>query len=624
MLEYRKSGKRSSGAGLQGLGQMWRANPIGQLERRIEEWSGWEKTEKWEMVAKRIIYIVGFVCLVLIDAIMGSETGGVRHGMKNYTGVVLGLVILTAYRLKDFLKLPYLLWTVIFFIGRAEILQWVEVNYWEHMVLRVNTALWAAGVYGLVVIRMLYLYIAEREKPKMNWPMFAVWLFTMVWMVVVQPETTWQLSILLYFAPFYLTNFKEKDLNNLYTGLAEGIIIGFLMVQGWALMHRPYDTMDFRYAGANSNCNINALFYCGVYSAVLCKWYQMKLRRRHVLLRIPIILLTGVVVSLTVFTGGRSALITEVLLTLIFLVFQALARKRGKILEFLLDGVILCGVILLCFEPTFKLVRYLPAIVDEPVYVDGENIETKIQQGDPIDDEKYVDFEEMLEENFGRILWFLESEEKTEDAVSQVGVLQREPAKAEFNLLWLLGPSLKVEAANRSIKVPEEWYEVYWYPEDTMFMEPGCDSRHPILLPEEYNDYVKIRMAIWQYYFMELNLTGVHEETEGPWITRYFQAIHTHNFFLQMAYEFGWLVGVLLIFLSIQLYNKALFGIGERKSGAWYYRLFVTLSYATVMVAFGMLEMSWVFGYLSFTMFFLVQYVLYHKNDVSKKAIESR
>ena len=91
-----------------------------------------------------------------------------------------------------------------------------------------------------------------------------------------------------------------------------------------------------------------------------------------------------------------------------------------------------------------------------------------------------------------------------------------------------------------------------------------------------------------------------------------------------MAYEFGWLVGVLLIFLSIQLYNKALFGIGERKSGAWYYRLFVTLSYATVMVVFGILEMNWVFGYLSFTMFFLVQYVLYHRSDVSKKAIESR
>ena len=121
-----------------------------------------------------------------------------------------------------------------------------------------------------------------------------------------------------------------------------------------------------------------------------------------------------------------------------------------------------------------------------------------------------------------------------------------------------------------------------------------------------------------------MNLAGVHEETEGPWITSEFQSIHAHNFFLQMAYEFGWPVGVLLIFLSIQLYNKALFGIVERKSGAWYYRLFVTLCYATVMVAFGMLEVSWVFGYLSFTMFFLVQYALYHKNDVNKKAIESR
>ncbi len=608
MFEYIRNGAGT-------VAQKMQANPVSRLEQRVQEWSGWEKTEKWEMVVKRIIYIVGFAGLVLLDNVMGSEIGAVQYGLRNYTGVVLGMVILTAYRLKDFLKLPYLVWTVAFLIGRAITMSWASGVYGEHACMRFNTALWATGVYGLVVIRMLYLYIAERQKPKMNWPMFAVWLFMMVWMCAVD-DVSWVRSILLFFAPFYLTNFREKDLNNLYTGLAEGIIIGFLLVQGWALMHRPFDAYDYRYLGAYGNANINALFYLFSYCAVLCKWYQMKLRRRHVLLRIPFILLAGVIVSLTAFTGGRAALATEVVITLFFLTFQALARKRRKVLEFLLDGVILCGVILFCFEPTFKLVRYVPALVDDPVYIEGELKELKIQSGDSIDDEKYVEFEEMLNVNFGRILWFLEPEEEAEDKVSQGDVQQKEATKQELNLLWLLGPALKVEASS--------WEEIYWYPEDTIYMEPGCDSRHPILLPEEYTDPVKIRMAIWEYYFKELNLTGVHEETEGPWITKYAQAIHAHNFFLQMAYEFGWPVGVLLIFLSIQLYNKALFGIGERKSGAWYYRLFVTLCYATVMVLFGILEMSWVFGYLSFTMFFLVQYLLYHRNDVSKKAIESR
>ena len=599
MLEYRKGGRRSSVAGLQSLGQMWRANPIGQLERRIEEWSGWEKTEKWEMVAKRIIYIVGFMCLVLLDHVMGSEVGAIQYGLKNYTGVVLGLVILTAYRLKDFLRIPYAVWTVVFLIGRAIIMSWASGEYGEHACMRMNTALWATGVYGLVVIRMLYLYIAERQKPKMNWPMFAVWLFMMVWMNVVD-DVSWTRSILLFFAPFYLTNFREKDLNNLYTGLAEGIIIGFLIVQGWALMHRPYDFHP-RYYGAYGNSNINALFYLVSYCAVLCKWYQMKLRRRRVLLRIPFILLAGAIVSLTAFTGGRAALATEIIITLFFLTFQALARKRRKILEFLLDGVILCVAILLCFEPTFKLVRYVPALVDDPVYIEGELKELKIQPGDSIDDEKYVEFEEMLENNFGRILWFLESEEEETEEVS----------KGDFNLLWLLGPALKVEAST--------WEEVYWYPEDTIYMAPGSDHRHPLLLPEEYEDPIKIRMAIWQYFFKELNLTGVHENTAEPWITWTYQAPHAHNFFLQMAYDFGWPVVILLIFLVIQLYNKAMFGVVERKSGAWYYRLFVTLCYTTVMVVFGMVEMCWMYGYLSFTMFFFVQYVLYHKSDVSKK-----
>lgn len=601
MLEYRKGGKRSSGAGLQSLGQMWRANPIGQLERRIEEWSGWEKTEKWEMVAKRIIYIVGFMCLVLLDHVMGSQVGAVQYGLRNYTGVVMGMVILTAYRLKDFLKLPYLVWTVVFLIGRAVTMNRALGIYGEHDCMRLNTALWALGVYGLVVIRMLYLYIAERQKPRMNWPMFAVWLFMMVWMCAVD-DASWVRSILLFFAPFYLTNFKEKDLNNLYTGLAEGIIIGFLLVQGYALMHRPYDMGNYRYIGMYGNPNINALFYLVTYCAILCKWYQMKMCKSHMLLRIPIILLTGIVVSLTFFTGGRIALITEALVTILFLVFQALTRKRRKLLEVFICVMVLGGASLCCFELTYKLVRYIPAVVDEPVYIEGELKEYKIQKGDPIDDEKYVEFEEMLEATFGRILWFWNNEEeKNGDKVS----------KAEFNLLWLLGPALKVEASS--------WEEIYWYPEDTIYMEPGCDSRHPILLPEEYDDPIKIRMAIWQYFLKEVNLTGVHETPAEPWITRGYQAPHAHNFFLQMAYDFGWPVGLLLIFLSIQLYNKGLFGVVERKNGAWYYRLFTTLCYTTVVVVFGMFEMCWMYGYLSLTMFFFIQYVLYHKSDVSKK-----
>ena len=604
MLKYKETGNPLLAMRLQHVGQMWQNGPIGRLERRVQEWPGWEHSEKIEMVIKRIIYIVGFMCLAWLDHVMGSETGAIQLGLKNYTGVVLGLVILTAYRLKDFLKFPYAVWTVVFFIGRAIALHWTEVNYWEHMVLRVNTALWATGVYGLVVIRMIYLYAVERQKPRMNWLMFGLWLFMMLWMCVVD-DVTWPKSILLFFAPFYLTNFKEKDLNNLYTGLAEGIIIGFLLVQGWALMHRPYDSV--RYNGAYGNCNINALFYLGAYSAVLCKWYQMKLRRRHVLLRIPVILLAGVIVSLTVFTGGRTALVTEIIITLFFLVFQALARKRRKLLEIVVDMVVIGGAILLCFEPTFKLVRYVPALVDDPVYIEGELKEYKIQQGDPIDDEKYVEFEKMLEYNFNRILWFGTPEE--EEAGAEV-------SKADFNLLWLLGPALKVEASN--------WEDVYWYPEDTIYMAPGSDHRHPILLPEEYNDPVKVRMAIWQYFFLELNLTGEHETPAEPWITWSYQAPHAHNFFLQMAYDFGWPVGVLLIVLAIQLYNRAVLGIGEKKSGAWYYRLFATLCYATVMVFFGIFEMNWMYGYLSLTMFFFVQYVLYHKSTTNTKITDNR
>lgn len=579
-------------------------NGFGQTVQTVSAWNNriLEKVpenEAVEMIVKRIIYIVGFMCLVLLDNVMGSQVGAVQYGLKNYTGVVMGLVILTAYRLKDFLRIPYVVWTVVFLIGRAIIMGWASGEYGEHDCMRINTALWATGVYGLVVIRMLYLYIAERQKPKMNWPMFAVWLFMMVWMNVVD-DVSWTRSILLFFAPFYLTNFREKDLNNLYIGLVEGIIVGFFLVQGKAVLFRPYDAGDYRYLGMYGNANINALFYLGAYCAVLCKWYQMKLCKYHIVFRIPFIILAGSIVGLTVFTGGRTALLTEGFITIIFLIFQVLARKGKKIREAIIDIMVLGGAVLLCFGPTYKLVRYIPAIVDNPIYTAGEMKEWKIHKGDSSDDEKYVEFEEMLEYNFGRILWFHELEENSSN----------ETAREDFNLLWLLGPKLMVKASS--------WEEIYWYPEDTIYMAPGSDHRHPILLPEDYENPIKIRMAIYEYYFKELNLTGEHEGEQGVWITWDYYAPHAHNIFLQMAYEFGWPVGVVLIFLSVQLYNRALFGIVERKLGSWYYHLFVTLAFASVAVVFGMLEISWTYGCLSFTMFFFVQYLLYHERDFKK------
>lgn len=562
--------------------------------------------ENWALFFKRIVYILCFAWLCYLDHIIGSATGSIQYGLKNYTGVVMAIIILTAYQLKDFIKIPYLVWIIVFFAGKHFAVNWAVSDFDNLM--EFKSYMWNVGVYGIVIIRMLYGFILEKKKPRMNWSLFAFWLVMMVEMIVIRPDIAWSRMFLLFFGLFYLTDFSKKDQDNLFAGMVEGIILGFVLIQGYGLMHRPYD--ELRYKGMFSNTNINALFYAFCYCAVLCKWYQMKLKRRPIILRAPVIVLAGIIVGMTVLTMGRTALITMVLVTMLFLLFQVLFRRKWymKIVEFFVDSVALLLAFVLCFVPVYNMVRYIPAYVDDPVYFESDvqvrDAGLKIEQGDPIDSEKYISFETVIEEAFQRILWFDDSEIK--DLIN--------PELLD----WLTGFTLVAEAAKKE--------DDSWTVKGDVYVEPGTDAEHPILSPEEYNgDPVKLRMGIYKYYFKHLNPLGQRSGLSKVWITNDYSAPHAHNLLLHISAEFGWIIGLMFIAVIVLLYYTMFRGMKERKSGEGYFQLFAMGGFALILVAFGMLEINWIYGEIPFTMFFVVQYLMYHQNgkhDESRKRLD--
>jgi len=418
----------------------------------------------------------------------------------------------------------------------------------------------------------------------------------MVGMVAVRPEVDWPKMFLVFFGLFYLTEYGKKDLNNLWVGMVEGIILGFLIIQGQAFLHRPYDVL--RYEGYYSNPNMNALFYLFCYCAVLAKWYQMKLKRRNVLLRIPCILLVGVLFGLTVMTMGRTALIVMALVTLLFLLFQVLSRRKWylKILELLVDTVVIGGVMILCFVPTYNLVRYVPAYVDDPIYFEGDYQDGKIHQGDPIDSERYISFEYMLTEAFDRILWLKET--SIQEVIGQ-----------EF-FDWLNSFTLVAEAS----EISDE--EIDWSILDEVYVEPGTDENHPLMTMEEYSgNPIKLRMGIYRYYFKHLNALGYRDGVALPWITSVYRAAHAHNILLHIAGEFGWVLGLCFVAMVLVAFNTVGWELDKRKSGSRYYQMFLLAGFTTVVMGFGMLEISWTYGQIAFTMFFIVLYLVCHGSE---------
>ncbi|MBQ9141865.1 MAG: hypothetical protein IJX63_08740 [Lachnospiraceae bacterium] len=527
------------------------------------------------MLIKRLIYIVGFVWLCYLDHIIGSATGYIQYALKNYTGVVIAVMILTAYKLKDFIKLPYLLWIVIFLIGKWGILSWADGRVYE--LGRLEASIWNVGFYGLIMIRLIYAWCLERKYPHMNWPLFGLWLLMMIGMVVIRPDITWTRWFLVFFGCFYMTEFSEEDLNNLYSGMLEGIIVGFLLLQTYACMFRPYDML--RYEGMYSNSNMNALFYLLTYGAVLGKWYQMKLKGRAVWLRLPIVALAGILIALTFFTMGRTALISIIILTGIFLSFQAISRKRGRLKILLIDAGAIVIASVICFVPTYYAVRYIPAYVNEPLFFEADmnKLTKKIQKGDSMNSGMYTDLETVLEKSFGRLFWFLKDEEE---------------------ILW----------KERGVLVA---------------MLPGEAADMPLFTKEEAEDPVRVRTGIYKYYIENSRLIGQRTGVQDLWLTSNYSAPHAHNIFLHIVGEFGWIIGGMFGGMVVLAYLRIIVGIRAKRQGKWYFRLFVTTVFTTVAIAFGMLEICWTFGQLTFTMLFLVQYLTVRRIPDDKKVQKS-
>lgn len=549
--------------------------------------------EVWIGAVKRVLCTLSFVVLCLLDQIVGSATGIYQQAMRDYTLVAVGIITLCAYRPEDFLKIPYLAWSVVFFTLKPFAFSWIRSNigYLPDL----ESMSWAIWIFGIVYIRMFYQYVIEKKKPEMNWPLFGVWLIMMACMglfpFVTGNEERWPLRFFFTFGVFYLTNYSRRDLNMLFTSLVDGVMIGFFIVQGQAWLHRPYDMI--RYEGMYSNSNMNALFYLVVFCAVLCKWYQVKLKKKLLAIRVVYILFTGVLLGHMFLTLSRTAVAVAGVVSILFLIFQVLSRKRHRIREFIIDGTALILTFVVCFVPSYYMVRYIPAYVNDPVFFEADDnaytMFIKVQKDDPIDSEKYVELEEAVKKFFGRLLWFADF---SSNEISRL-----------FNLSMVAHAA--EEGGGREGYLVQEEEEVY--------VEPGTDPEHPVF-PDLVNmdDTLKLRTGIYGHYFKNLNLMGHPRSDRSVWITKYYNPAHAHNLFLQWSFDFGVLAGLLFIVIVFFSYYTAIRGVKRKKQGACYYLLMMLSGFTTVFVLFGMLEIDWTYGQAAFSLYFVIQYLVFH------------
>lgn len=526
---------------------------------------------------KSIFYTLIIIFLCIVDQRRGSAAGHVQFIYINLAGIAICLLMFSTYRLKEFCKLPYWLWSAVYWPGA------IAVTYLcnDLIVYRGQwyTALLNIWLMGLLLIKLVIRIVCEKYRPSFSMKALLLFLGFILLACLSRNDSLWTWWYLFLFGMLYLTEFSSEDRKRLLNAVSNGIIISFFLLQGLAFVFRPYDVL--RYRGFYANPNINALFYSLVYCALLgkyCIYFGKDKEMKHCrTIRIGVLLLCGAMWSFVCFTMCRTAMLSMAFTTACAGIY-CLCKIRKKIIRNaigMIAGLVLS--IIICAPVSYCAVRYLPPLFHHPIWFEGEYLPIRVHSWDPIDSPKFIRWEQIMDELLGRWKQVDLSDLFAEDEAEQI---------------------------------------MYIASADSDRMVARFVQSNMLLMNNYATSGVNVRVEIFKHYLGYLNMWGHtnDDDNAGFQITEISWVPHAHNLFIQMAFWFGIPSAIFLIswigYGMITAARQAFRAPGDAGM------LVVLLFYINIVV-FGMLEIVWLTGQMSFTLLFVMPLFIYDKNQTA-------
>ena len=526
-----------------------------------------QKRTKWNLY--KWWYALCFVFLGIIDQRRGSALGAVQMTFANLTGVVMALLLLPSIKLEKGKAKPYLIWTPIC-IALGIITCAFGMHYWQYK------GQWITAVLNVVVWSYLLIYIC-REKShtqfseRVKQPFFWI-LCVCFWLMQISVhEGIVPIWYILIYGGFALIGIPCERTDDFFDGMLTGIILWFFGQQIIAFGFRPYDYV--RYRGLYSGETQNGMHYMLVFCAFLLKWLYSKDKKEKWFLRFFYFLMSAGLISFTVFTGGKGPIL-GILAVTVFVFISYNLFKRKTFYGLLVHSIVLLFCVILTFPISYLCIRYLPTILHHPIWFEGEYVEGQsVCSFDSWDSSKYISFENVMYSDVSRILEF-------------VGIEPEKWTEQFHNLMQTMAVHAEeLEIEKKSVQANSQ---------ENPFVMDGYDAAH------SSND---ARKVIYAYYAQNLNFRGHDKEHSGFYFSDgtyliYYE--HAHNMFLQVAYDYGIIPGIL--FLIIYLYSMyRAFRLCSK--GNWTCMVFLI-----VVLCFGMVEMVLVSGQITVSLMAIMFY----------------
>lgn len=476
--------------------------------------------------------------------------------------IFLAIAFLMMYGGRQFLHIGSLIWLVIAAVGTGLYCRDFMEDEKELLVARLTCGVMAA--WGLLILNTLLRLKAKSIRAAMqaitenfsDWQGFlrrywqqilygGFWLVFSILMFAYRFEKTWVFTAVLPFIAMFFIKLTPAARSRFLRNLTNGILLSFGLVCLFCLLHRPHHYwMLYRYGGIFHTVACTGMYLAVVIGAAVGKLYGKLRDRKKMLWRcFGEYFVTACAFGFVLLSMSRTAMLTcTVTVAAVAALAAVTYRKTSK--RLLQEFGMLAAVILVSFPMVFTAIRMVPALVNDPVRYDIEFQDESfmVYKGDPINSDKYMTVERFFLALFGRFqrentdsgeaarLEKGQNRKREQYFEKDQGLDEKSRTQVEQNFLVYNGNDLSgvdIDVfAQQSVQAAE-------------LEADGEEDK------KSQNDISNGRFEIFGDYFQALEFRGhpkmapVNEDGEDY--------AHAHNSYLQVAYNFGLIAGILFL-----------------------------------------------------------------------------
>lgn len=487
--------------------------------------------------------------------------------------IFLAIALLMNYNEKQLVNKFSAIWLFLGAVGSVFYCQRAGVDENKLLVARLTCGVVVS--WGLLVLNILFYMVRTKAgfgaagigkrivrqvtRHRQQTVYIALWVLFSLLMYANRYEKVWVfLATLPFIALFFAPNARSAQCRFL-KNFSNGIFVNFLLVVVFCLAHRPHHYwMLYRYGGIFHTVACTGMYLAVVFGTAIAKLYgKLKTRKNMFCFCLPEYFVVACVFGFILLTMSRTAFLTTAV-TIIAVVALTAAAYHKNVKRILKELGVLAAVCVVSFPMTYTAVRMVPAVVNDPVRYDIEFQDRAfmIYEGDPVDSDKYMTVRRFFSALFGRF---------------QIPEQASGREKEAGELCWWEGGALAYmgdDLAGLDLR---------------QFSQEGGMEDDPDNDPEA--DISNGRFDIFRAYIKAIRFKG--HPGMGPEDENGDEYAHAHNSYLQVAYNFGLIAGILFLLLcAMTLWRSIRFALDYGKQ------------YSIVFVPFALVV---VFGFISLT-----------------------